>query len=134
MNSNQPEGTTLKRPWSFKEVCADTCKIAFRRETLYGPSATWLVPHESFFTAEFPAVTVPCAYPEDSTYEQHPTGESHDTYKLWLTADDNIEAVEQRLETGCYPTPDPPNITRWKGTPNSDQVVPEDLPPSSTSN
>jgi hypothetical protein len=112
--SNQPPGTMLKRPWSFRKRCDPACRILFLRWTLYGPSVTRLVAHGGFFTAKFPPVRVPCVYPRGSSYVRHPYGESHDSYRLWWSADGRrIDAVEHRVETGCYPTPEPPDLTRW---------------------
>lgn len=115
--SNQPPGAVLKRPWDFHEVCRRACKIVFSRWTLYGPSATWLVKHGRFFTARFPPVRVPCSYPRGSSYPRHLSGQSHDYYKLWWSSDGNwIHAIEHRTQTGCYRTPDPPDVTRWQAT------------------
>lgn len=112
--SNQPPGTVLKRPWTFKKTCIPSCRRMFLRWTLYGPSVTRLVAHGGFFTAKFPPVEVPCTYPRGSSYTRHRFGQSHDSYRLRWSADGRrINAVEYRLETGCYPTPDPPDVTRW---------------------
>src|SRR6185437_8572914 len=54
--SNEPPGTVLKRPWTFRKVCNPSCHRVFLRWTLYGPSITRLVPHGSFYTANFPPV------------------------------------------------------------------------------
>jgi hypothetical protein len=115
--TNQPPGTVLKRPWDFHKVCRGTCKIVFSRWTLYGPSATWLVKHGRFFTARFPPVRVPCSYPRGSSYPHRLFGQSHDYYKLWWSSDGSqIRATEHRTQTGCYRTPDPPDVTRWQAT------------------
>jgi hypothetical protein len=115
--TNEPPGAVLKRPWNFQKVCHRSCRIRFSRWTLYGPSVTWLVKHGHFFTAEFPPVTVPCAYPRDSSYPRHQYGQSHDRYRLWWSGDHTwIHAIEQRTETGCYRTVDPPDVTRWHAT------------------
>lgn len=115
--TNQPVGAMLKRSWDFHRVCHSTCKIAFFRWTLYGPSATWLVRHGRFFTARFPPVKVPCSYPRGSSYTRHLSGQSHDYYRLWLSSDGSrIQAIEHRTQIGCYRTPDRPDITRWQAT------------------
>lgn len=115
--TNQPLGAVLKRPWEFHKVCRGTCKIAFSRWTLYGPSVTWLVRHGRAFTASFPPVRVPCSYPRGSSYPRHFSGQSHDYYKLWWSSDGiRIHAIEHRIATGCYQTPDPPDVTRWQAT------------------
>jgi len=111
--TNQPPGTVLRRPWNFHSVCRGTCKLVFSRWTLYGPSVTPLVKHGRFFIAQFPPVEVPCAYPRGSSYPRHPFGQSHDRYKLWWSSDrTEIYAIERRIQTGCYRTPDP-DVTRW---------------------
>ncbi len=117
VHANQPPGTVLRRPWEFQKVCWGPCKVEFSRWTLYGPSQTLLVRHGHFFTAKFPPVRVPCAYPRGSSYPRHSYGQSHDSYKLWWSNDHNhIHAIEHRTETGCYRTPDPPDVTRWHAT------------------
>lgn len=117
VTSDQPPGTVLERPWVFRQTCQRTCKIAFARGTLYGPSMTWLVKDGRFFTAKFPPVTVPCSYPKGSSYPRRLTGQSRDSYKLWWSSDHSrLHAIEHRLETGCYRTPGPPDVTRWQAT------------------
>ncbi len=59
--ADEPAGTTLKRPWTFKTVCQSSCHTLFLRQTLYGPSETTLTAHDGIYTATFPPVTVPCA-------------------------------------------------------------------------
>jgi len=119
-NSNQPEGSVLRRPWKFDRVCrSGECRVFFARGTLYGPSLTWLVPHGGYYTAKFPPVTVPCAYPRDYPYPRHVSGQSHDSYRLrWSEDGTRLLAVEHRQQTGCYPTTSPPDVTRWRATPN----------------
>jgi hypothetical protein len=115
VNSNQPPGTILNRPWNFQEICAESCRIAFTRGTLYGPSVTWLVQDGRGYTADFPPVQVPCAYPRGSSYARHPFGYSHDWYRLWWSPDHTkLLAVEHRTQTGCYSTPERPDTTRWQ--------------------
>lgn len=115
VNSSQPIGTILKRPWSFEEVCRGPCRIAFARGTLYGPSVTWLVEDGSAYTADFPPVQVPCAYPSGSSYDRQSYGYSHDEYRLWWSQDHKkLMASEHRTQTGCYSTPERPDTTRWQ--------------------
>lgn len=115
VNSTQPPGTILNRPWNFEEVCNGPCRIAFARGTLYGPSVTWLVPDGSGYTADFPPVQVPCAYPRGSAYDRQPYGYSHDQYRLWWSQDHTkLLAIEHRTQTGCYSTPERPDTTRWQ--------------------
>jgi hypothetical protein len=116
--SNQPVGAVLKRPWTFVKSCKSSCHTLFLRQTLYGPSATELVPTAGgLFTAVFPPVTVPCYYTRDYSGPRHPFGQSHDSYKLWWSADrGEIHAVELRTQTGCYPTAEAPDVTRWRAT------------------
>jgi hypothetical protein len=60
-------------------------------------------------------VSVPCIYPEGSSYRRRNYGQSHDRYRLWWSADGTqIHAIEHRLQTGCYERPDPPDVTRWR--------------------
>src|SRR5690348_14473797 len=33
VNSTQPPGTILNRPWSFQEICRASCRVAFARGT-----------------------------------------------------------------------------------------------------
>jgi hypothetical protein len=115
--SNQPVGSVRNRPWSFREVCAGSCRIVFTRGTLYGPSVTELVERGRFFIADFPPVTVPCAYPRGWNGARHSSGQSHSRYKLWWSNErTRLRAVEHRFQTGCYDTPDKPDITRWVAT------------------
>lgn len=115
--TNEPPGAVLRRPWSFRRVCVRSCRIVFSRWTLYGPSVTVLVMHGRAFTAKFPPVTVPCAYPRGSSYPRRRYGQSHDSYRLWWSHDHTqIHAIEHRTETGCYRTPDPPDVTRWRAS------------------
>lgn len=116
--TNQPPGTVLKRPWAFGRECHRTCKVVFSRLTLYGRSVTSLARHgRRFFTARFPPVRVPCSYPRGSSYHRRQYGQSHDSYELWWSSDrTRIHAVEHRLQTGCYSTTDPPDVTRWNAT------------------
>ncbi len=115
--SNEPPGTVLKRPWTFKRVCDPSCHRVFLRWTLYGPSITRLVAHGRFYTANFPPVEVPCVYPRGSHYTHHRYGGSHDNYKLWWSADGkHVHAMERQTETGCYPTPGVPTLTRWSAS------------------
>lgn len=128
-SSNQPPGTVLKRPWAFHRSCP-RCQIVFSRLTLYGPSATKLVKHGRYFTAKFPPVKVPCSYPRGSSYRRRPSGQSHDYYRLWMAADGaSIHATEWRSQTGCYRTPDPPDVTRWHAT-RARLPIPGYQPPS----
>jgi hypothetical protein len=115
--TNQPPGTVLKRPWAFGKECHGTCKIVFARMTLYGRSVTSLARHGRFLTAKFPPVKVPCSYPRGSSYSRRRYGQSHDYYKLrWSSDGTRIHAIEYRLQTGCYKTTDPPDVTRWQAT------------------
>ena len=99
----------------FQQVCHGACKVFFARETLYGPSVTLLLERGHAYTAKFPPVRVPCSYPRGSSYTPHPYGESHDSYRLWWSNHHTqLRAVEHRLATGCYPNPDPPDVTRWQ--------------------
>lgn len=125
VDSNQPVGTALRRPWSFEEVCQETCKVVFSRMTLYGPSLTWLLQRGTLFVAKFPPVTVPCSYPREYTGPRQISGESHDEYELWWSDDGTrLEASEQRVQTGCYPPPNLPDETHWEASP----VAGEELP------
>jgi hypothetical protein len=84
-------------------------------DELYGPSVTWLVKHGDRFTADFPPVTVPCAYPRGSSYPRHSSGQSHDSYKLrWSHDHSTLLAVEHRVQTGCYAGTSTPDLTRWR--------------------
>lgn len=115
VNSSQPPGTILNRPWNFQEICNESCRIAFTRGTLYGPSVTWLVRDGRGYTADFPPVRVPCAYPKGYPYARHPSGYSHDWYRLrWSSDHRKLLAVERRTQTGCYSTPERPDTTRWQ--------------------
>jgi hypothetical protein len=117
VNSNQPVGSIRERPWSFEEVCRARCEIVFTRGTLYGPSVTRLVKRGRFFFADFPPVKVPCSYPPGSSYPRRSSGQSHSRYKLrWSSDRTRLLAIEHRFQTGCYPTTDPPDVTRWVAT------------------
>src|SRR4051794_2080567 len=112
--SNEPPGTVLKRPWTFKKTCNPACHTVFFRWTLYGPSVTNRVPHGRIYTADFPPVEVPCVYPGGSNYTRHAYGQSHDSYRVWWSADrKRVVALEHQTETGCYRTPGLPTVTRW---------------------
>jgi hypothetical protein len=119
--SNEPVGTVLKRPWTFKTVCEPTCRKIFLRWTLYGPSETQLKSRGGFFTAKFPPVMVPCYYPTHGySGIMRPFGESHDAYKVWWSLDrTRIHALERQIQTGCYRGPRHPSWTRWLAVPNS---------------
>jgi hypothetical protein len=118
--SNEPVGTVLKRPWTFRKICNSSCHRVFFRQTLYGPSVTRLIPAGGGrYTAAFPPVTVPCYYTRDYPHARHPFGQSHDSYKLWWSANrEKIRAVEHQTQTGCYRTEEPPSVTRWFATRN----------------
>lgn len=129
VDSNQPPGTVLERPWSFEEVCQETCKVVFSRMTLYGLSVTWLLRRDNVFVAKFPPVTVPCSYPRGSSYPRHVSGESHDEYELWWSDDGTrLESIEHRVQTGCYPPPNPPDVTRWEATPIAGEELADQAP------
>lgn len=117
VDSTQPEGTVVKRPWKFTRVCRGECKVIFTRGTLYGPSTTTLVARGKRFIANFPPVEVPCAYHRSYSGPRHLSGESHDAYVLWWEGNSQLRAVEHRTETGCNPTTDPPDVTRWRSKP-----------------
>jgi hypothetical protein len=128
--TNQPPGTVLRRPWYFRRTCEETCEIVFARWTLYGPSATRLQKRGRFYVARFPPVTVPCSYPRGSSYPRHLSGQSHDTYRLrWSRDGARIHAVEHRVQTGCYETPEAPDITHWHAT-RAPARIPSDATPS----
>lgn len=93
-SADEPAGTVLMRPWTFKRVCHTSCRTLFLRQTLYGPSETMVVAHDGFYTAAFPPVTVPCAhYPG----EDAGTAQSYDTYTLrWAADHQRIIGVEQQ--------------------------------------
>ena len=111
-SADEPPGTRLVRPWTFREVCDGGCHTLFLRQTLYGTSETKLFKHAGVYTASFPPVTVPCAhYPG----EDAGTALSYDTYRLrWSANRRQVLAVERRrsVSSGCSGT----QTSRWVAT------------------
>jgi len=111
-SADEPAGTRLIRPWTFRKVCARECRTLFLRQTLYGPSETVLVANHGIYTAVFPPVTTACAhYPG----EDAGTAQSHDTYTLWWSHDRrHIIAVEHQrsVSENCPNT----QTDRWVAT------------------
>ncbi len=99
-SADEPAGTVIVRPWTFKKVCSVSCHTLFLRQTLYGPSETVLVAHGGSYTAAFPPVTVPCAhYPG----EDAGTAQSYATYMLHWSADrQQLLAVERQSSISRY--------------------------------
>lgn len=93
-SADEPAGTVIVRPWTFKKVCGISCHTLFLRQTLYGPSETVLVARDGSYIAAFPPVSVPCAhYPG----EDAGTAQSYDVYTLrWSANRQQILAVEQQ--------------------------------------
>jgi hypothetical protein len=113
LNTNEPEGEILKRPWTFRTVCHESCRTMFLRQTLYGPSRTSLVRHGSVYVANFPPVTVPCFYWRGWTGPRPPYGKSYDSYRLARAGGHTeIVAIEHRLSTGCEG--ETSDVTRWR--------------------
>jgi hypothetical protein len=106
-------GTTEVRPWTFKHVCANTCRTVFLRQTLYGPSATVLVDHHGIYIARFPPVRVPCAhYPRENAG----TALSFDTYTLrWSANRQQLVGVSRSRGVGQCPGE---ITTSWRATRN----------------
>jgi hypothetical protein len=91
-------GRHTVRPWTFVRKCETTCWMVFLRGTLYGPSATMVMPHRGYYTAAFPPVTTPCPH-----YAGEYAGVSYtySRYTLWWPHDGaRIYAISQSRAVG----------------------------------
>jgi hypothetical protein len=108
-------GEQIVRPWTFRTSCSGSCRTFLVRGAEYGPTEAVVVAHAGFYTATFPAYTVPCAhYPG----EFDGTADEHSTFTLyWSRARRQILAMEvsRYLSRTC---PGGPDTTRWLVVPN----------------
>lgn len=107
-------GEVLTRPWLFTTTChkGAGCRTRFLRMTDVGPSATFLVSHHGYFTADFPPVSVPCLGSGDRGMAPGMPGHMYSFYKLRWSADrKRLIAVERSVSHDrCVPAS---SRTRW---------------------